>query len=403
MIDPRLILGSAAAAMCLLVAVLFLFALRRLTWRTPPLPTGSAPSSTVSVIIPARNEAADIGRSIASILAQEDVNLEVIIVNDHSTDQTGAIADAAAAADRRVKVIHDPDLPPGWLGKCNAMQQAAALARNDLLLFSDGDIIHHPRCLATACDELERSELDFLSLFPEMQSTSLWENIVVPTFIGGVTLLATPGIEDPASPDALGAGAFLLVRSRAFRAVGGFEPIRGEMADDLELARLLKTSGYRVRIRFAPEFLKVRIYKGNRHAFWAMTKNILIGIRGRLWLAPAVMVLPIFAFWIPLYCLVAGVVEANAALALLGAAGYLITYASIWSGRRLFPFHPVKAMLYACRDPRVLLHGTRALPLSGPRRGRVARALDPRPPEWGCAIGASETKCVAPLDRDRVD
>ena len=84
---------------------------------------------------------------LRSVLAQQDVELEVIVVNDHSSDRTGPIADSFAAADGRVKVIHDPELPPGWLGKCNAMQKAAAVAAGDVLLFTDADIVHAPRLL----------------------------------------------------------------------------------------------------------------------------------------------------------------------------------------------------------------------------------------------------------------
>ncbi len=296
--------------------------------------------------MPARNEEEDLGRSIESVLAQEEVELEVIVVNDHSTDRTGAIADAAAGRDGRVRVIHDPELPPGWLGKCNAMQKAAGIATGEMLLFTDGDIIHERRCFATALAEIERRELDFFSLFPRMECISLWENIIVPSLIGGLAILATPGIEDPSSSEALGAGAFLMVRAPVFRAIGGFESVRGEIADDLALARAIKANGYRVGLRLAPEFLHVRLYKGNRHAFWAMTKNILVGLHGRFWLAPAVMLLPILVFWMPIYCAIAGVLEQNAILALAGVAGYVIAYASIWSGRRLFPFHPVKALLF---------------------------------------------------------
>jgi glycosyltransferase involved in cell wall biosynthesis len=296
--------------------------------------------------MPARDEEQDLAQSIASIQAQQGVTLEIIIVNDHSRDHTRDIADSAALADSRITVIHDPELPPGWLGKSNAMQQAARLATGDILLFTDSDIIHGPKTIETALTELDRRGLDVISLFPRMECISLWENIIVPTLLGGVAILATPGLEDPQSPEALGAGAFLMVRAPVFRAIGGFEPIRGEMGDDLALARLLKSKGYRVGLRFAPELLQVRIYKGNHHAFWAMTKNILIGIGGRLWLAPAVMLLPLFAFWTPLYCAVAGLMESNTSLLLTGAAGYLIPYASMWSGRKLFPHNPWKTMLY---------------------------------------------------------
>jgi glycosyltransferase involved in cell wall biosynthesis len=346
LIDPRLILGLTAAGSSFLVALVFLAAMRRSMWRPPPRPKGIARAVTVSVIMPARDEERDIGRAIESILAQQDVALEIIVVNDHSSDRTGSIADAAALADGRIKVIHNPALPPGWLGKCNAMQHATLLATGEILLFSDADIIYQTSCIATALAELERLDLDFLSLFPRMDSISLWENIVVPTFVGGLAILATPGIEDPESSEALAAGAFLMVRAPAFQAIGGFEPIRGEMADDVALARLLKSKGYRVGFRFAPDLLHVRIYKSNRHAFWGMTKNVLIAIEGRLWLAPFVMILPMFAFWTPLYCAIAGFIESDVSLTVVGAAGYIIPYASMWSGRRLFPFHPLKALLY---------------------------------------------------------
>jgi GT2 family glycosyltransferase len=384
LLDSRLILGTAAAGMSLLVAVLFVVAFKRWTWHAPPQSSASARAVKVSVIMPARNEAADIGRSIDSLLAQQDVDLELLVVNDHSTDRTGEIAEAAARADDRVRVIHNPELPPGWLGKSNAMQQAAALAGGDLLLFTDADIIHEPHTLATGVAELQRLDVDLFSLFPRMDTISLWENIVVPSFVGGLALLAPPGIEDPKSTDALAAGAFLLIRAPVFRAIGGFEPIRGEMGDDVGLARLVKSKGYRVGFRFAPEFLHVRIYKGNSHAFWAMTKNVLIAIHGRFWLAPAVMLLPILAFWTPPYCAIAGLIEADAKLALVGAAGYAIPYASMWSARRLFPFHPLKALLYPLVAIPVICCMARALFLYLVRgevawRGRSIRVRESRP------------------------
>ena len=98
---------------------------KRISWRPPPL-NGAGPHAKLSVIIPARDEEADIAQSLGSVLNQVGVDLEVIVVNDHSSDRTGRIADTLAASDARLKVIHDPELPPGWLGKCNAMQQAAA-------------------------------------------------------------------------------------------------------------------------------------------------------------------------------------------------------------------------------------------------------------------------------------
>jgi glycosyltransferase involved in cell wall biosynthesis len=343
--DSRLILCVFSALISLVVAVQFLAALRRTSWQSPPT-TGPGQNALLAVIIPARNEEQDLAQSLQSVLQQEDVELEVIVVNDHSTDRTGAIADLAANADPRVKVIHDPELTPGWLGKCNAMQKGVSLSSGDMLLFMDADIKHDPKCFVTALAEMERCEFDFFSLFPQMRCVSLWENVILPALIGGIALLATPGIEDPDSPDALGAGAFLMVKKRVFHALGGFEAIKHEMLDDVALAKLFKRNGHRVGFRLAPAFLGVRLYKSNQHAFWGMTKNILAGLSGRFWLAPAVILLPIFVFWTPLYCVMAGAIEGNLLLVVVAASTYALQYAMIWSGRSIFQFRPAKALLF---------------------------------------------------------
>jgi hypothetical protein len=344
-LDPRLILCCSAALISAVVAVQFLAALKRITWHSPPADLPTEPIR-LTVIIPARDEEQDLAPALRSVLSQAEVELEVIVVNDHSSDQTGAIADLLAQSEPRLTVLHNPELHPGWLGKCNAMQRAVALASADTLLFTDADIMHHPRCFVTALAEMERRELDFLSLFPLMRCVSLWENIILPTLLGGLAMFATPGIEDPESPEALAAGAFLMVRRRVLLALGGFEPIKHEMLDDVALAKLMKRNGCRVGFHAAPDLLSVRLYKSNRHAFWGMTKNVLEGVNARLWLAPAVMLIPIFVYGTPLYCAVAGAWEGNPLLATAGAATYAIQYAMLWSGRRLFQFHAGKALLF---------------------------------------------------------
>jgi glycosyltransferase involved in cell wall biosynthesis len=358
--DPRLILCLATGLIAVVVGIQFVGALRRMLWKSPPIPPEAGRGTLISVIIPARNEEDDLAQSLQSVLAQEGVEIEVIIVNDHSTDRTGAIADSAARADSRIKVIHDPELPPGWLGKCNAMEQAARTARGEFLLFIDADIMFEPGCLKAGLAELERQQLDLFSFFPRMDCISLWENIIVPCLVGGLAALATPGIEDPKSPDALAAGAFLLIRAPVFRAIGGMASIQGEIADDLGMARRVKASGYRVAVRAAPELLHVRLYKGNRHAFWAMTKNILVGFHGRYWLAPVAMILPVLVFGTPLYCVIAGALERNLVLALSGAAVYAIQYGEMLLGRRLFRFNLFKTLLFPLVAIPVIVCITRA-------------------------------------------
>jgi hypothetical protein len=343
--DPRLILCGFAAFASLVVAISFLAGLKHMAWRSRPDSVFTQPIR-LSVIIPARNEEQDLAEALHSVLAQKDVLLEVIVVNDHSSDRTGAIAESFAAADRRVRVIHDPDLPPGWLGKCNAMQNAAALATGEVLLFTDADIVHAPRCFITGLAEMKARELDFLSLFPRMKCVSVCENIIVPALVGGVAMLATPGINDPNSPDALAAGAFLMVRARAFHELGGFAPIKHEMLDDVALMKLFKRNGKRSQVHAAFDLMSVQLYKGNRHALWGMTKNILIGLGDRLWLAPLVILLPMLVFWTPVFCMIAGLAERDTVLLAAGAGSYVLQLATLWMGRPLCQFHPVKVLLF---------------------------------------------------------
>jgi glycosyltransferase involved in cell wall biosynthesis len=344
-LDSRLILCLASIVMSMAVLFQFLRARRQFTWNHEGLPP-PPPGRLLSVVIPARNEESDIAPCVRSVLAQAGVEIQVIVVNDHSSDRTGAIVDELAAADPRLRVLHDPELPPMWLGKANAMQQASALATGDYLIFTDADILHRPQCFATALSEMESRSLDFLSFFPRMEWVSIWENVTLPAMIGGLALLATPGVEDPRSPDAIGVGAFMMVRTDVFRAVGGFEAIKGESLDDVCLARLVKRKGYKLGFHAAPELLEVRLFKDNAHAFWGTTKNILASLNGRYWLAPAVMALPILVFWVPLWCVAAGWLESDWTLFGAGVIGYLLQYGLLFSGGNLFRFDPVRAAFF---------------------------------------------------------
>ena len=116
-------------------------------------------STKLSVVVPARSEEQDIERSLRSVLSQRGVDLQVIVVNDNSTDRTGEIIHGMADSDVRITVVDDPSLKTGWLGKPNAMQRGVMEASNDLILFCGADIIHSPTCFATGISQLEVSDL----------------------------------------------------------------------------------------------------------------------------------------------------------------------------------------------------------------------------------------------------
>ncbi|NOQ22354.1 MAG: glycosyltransferase [Candidatus Aegiribacteria sp.] len=319
---------------------------KRIHWLSPSL----APvleKVKISVIMPARNEERDIASSLHSILNQKNVDLEVIVVNDHSNDRTGEIVDDIARSDSRLKVLHNPPLTKGWLGKCNAMQYGAAEASGDYLLFTDADILHTPGCFANVISVMQKEDYDFISLFPLFENHSFWENINIPIYFFGIAkLLATPGLENPDSSNAVASGALMLINTTVFHDIGGFQGVKGEMFDDIGLARLLKRQDYRVGYRLAPECLQVRLFKTNLDAFWGTTKNILGAVEGHVWLAIPLIFLGFLQNWMPLFAVVLGVLNDNSLLLVVGLITYGVQYLSFFSVKRLLRFHPLKLLFF---------------------------------------------------------
>ena len=341
-----LIISGIVTIFWLAVTFMCVLAQKRIRWLSPSSDPVHA-TQTISVIIPARDEEQDIAISLHSVLNQEGVDLEVIVVNDHSTDHTGKIVDDIARSDSRVKVLHDPALTQGWLGKCNAMQKGAEVATGAYLLFTDADILHMPGCFATVKNLMQEEAYDFISLLPFLENHSFWENVNMPIYFFGVAkLLATPGLEDPDSPNALASGALMLISARVFRDIGGFHGVKGEMLDDVGLARLLKKQRYRVGFRIAPECLRVRLFKNSHDAFWGTTKNILVAVEGHPWLAVPLLILGVLQNWTPLFAVTLGVLNSNGLLLLVGVTTYGIQYFSFFSVQRLTGFHPLKLLFF---------------------------------------------------------
>lgn len=239
----------------------------------------------VSVVIPARNEEADIERTLRSVLGQKGVQLEVIVINDHSTDATGAIINRIAAEDPRVRALHDPPLKEGWLGKANAMRYGSSFATGDYIVFTDADIDHKVGSFVAAVREMEENQLAMLSLMPLFVWESIWENAAAPAFLLAMANFLSGPIHDPDSDDALAIGAFIMIDAATYRKHGGHEPVRTEMLDDVMLARYFKAHGERVAFRVAPQCLSVRMYSSARAVFYGSIKNCLAVFGENFWLA----------------------------------------------------------------------------------------------------------------------
>jgi glycosyltransferase involved in cell wall biosynthesis len=228
----------------------------------------------VSVVVPARNEERDVGETIRGHLAQTYSHLEVVAVEDRSTDGTGAVLEGLAREDSRVRVVAGADPPPGWLGKPHALAQGAAAARGELLLFADADVRYAPGAIAKAVGLLERERLDFLCLLPRIAAKGFWENVLMPNlivtfFTGPAFLISRPRWRSIAA----GGGAGNLVRRDAYLACGGHEALRDSVIDDIRLGYVLKRAGHRVGVVRAEDEVAVRMYRGLREIVDGFTKN----------------------------------------------------------------------------------------------------------------------------------
>jgi len=240
----------------------------------------------VSIIIPARDEARVIEQTVRAFLAQTYPSLEVIVVNDRSTDGTGEIL--RGIHDGRLTVIDGEEPPPGWLGKPWALHQGSVLARGELLLFVDADVMYAPAAIRAAVAHRGLRNPSLLSLLPHFEMRGLGENAAMPmlamfcfsfmpTWISNRTRFAAL---------AIGGGTGNLVLHRAYDVAGGHEALKDSVVDDVALARLLRRSGETTEVVRADELIALRMYHGlpevvegfTKNAFAVFGRNYVVGL-----------------------------------------------------------------------------------------------------------------------------
>lgn len=293
---------------------------------------------TLSIVIPACNEGATLGAALTARLADDYPGLEIIVVDDRSTDATGSVADEIAARDPRVRVVHLGSLPDGWLGKLHAMQRGCELATGEYLLLSDADTHWVPGTLRRIVARCEARALDHLAVFPTMWSSGLVLDAATATLTRMLMIVGRPwAVPDPRSSAALGVGAFNLVRRAGFARTGGFEWLRLEVADDVGLADMMKRSGGRSEVLRGGEFVGMHLYTSvHEYARSAEKSAVLFGFRAWPALLGAAASLVIECAPLLLVLLAGGVAWWLSATALLLAAA-ATTSMTRTCGQRLAP------------------------------------------------------------------
>jgi glycosyltransferase involved in cell wall biosynthesis len=238
---------------------------------------------SITVIVPARNEEAAIAASLSSLLRSEGVRLQVIAVNDRSTDSTGEIMDAVAEeyaqraaqetspSSHSLAVVHIKELPSDWLGKPHALAVGAQLAQADWLLFTDGDVLFAPDALARALDYARAHQTDHLVMMPDWILQSLAEAAMHGAMHAlSIWTLRLWRVADPKARDFLGIGAFNLIRRNVYDELGGFTSLRMEVLEDLRLGWKVKRAGYRQQVVLGHGLVSVRWSEGA----WGVVQNL---------------------------------------------------------------------------------------------------------------------------------
>jgi len=272
--------------MIFIALVLFLFAVFAIVWLIRwtrlsqvlpriepndrlPLPD---PPPTVSVILPVRNEEDNVRTCLESLLRQEGVDLEVIVVDDRSEDQTPEILREIQAAHRqeetgkagegrvRLKVVQGEPCPPDWMGKNHALDQGYRHAQGDFLLFVDADTRAHPHLVEKTVGYCLHSGTGLLTLIHSCEFQCFWDSVVNSLILYLAPFQEIERFNDPADPKGNANGPFMLFRRDVYEKIGGHRAIAGEVVEDLVIARNVKAAGARLTWAMAPELFISRPY-----------------------------------------------------------------------------------------------------------------------------------------------
>lgn len=289
-----------------LAAIEFAIGNRRLGHlRDCPPPDGQAAAfPKVSIVVAARNEERKIADGVRSLLVQDYPDYDVIAVDDRSTDGTGTILDQLADAHPHLRVQHIDALPGGWLGKNHAQHQAAAAADGELILFTDADVVMDPTVLRRAVRHLQEQQLDHLAIAPRLAMPGTLLTMLGGTFALFFGFYAKPWkARDPRSPRHIGIGAFNLIRTAVYRAIGGHQPIALRPDDDMQLGRLIKRHGHRQDVLLGDDLIHVEWYASLGELVRGLEKNSFAGVNYNPWLVLAGGLVQVLVFVWPLAAL----------------------------------------------------------------------------------------------------
>lgn len=336
------VLAWAALVLAALPALLYL--LNSFLFRAPGDTRGLTPHGSpvrISVLIPARNEETSIGACVESVLASRGVEVEVVVLDDHSEDRTAEVVREIAGKDPRVRLEPAPPLPAEWCGKQHACYALSKLAGHPVLTFLDADVRLAPDALARMATFLERSRAGLVSGFPRQETGTLLEKLVIPLInwlLLGYLPLVGMRLTRLAAFGA-GCGQWFMTTREAYEKVGGHAAVKGSLHDGLTLPRAFRRAGFRTDVCDATELAVCRMYQSARGVWFGLAKNAREGMAATAQL-PVWTVLLLGGHVLPWVLLAAepGLIPATAAgLSLLPRLHTAVRFRQSWPGAVLHP------------------------------------------------------------------
>ncbi len=362
--DPVLALAILLAPMVAVAAVNLLAAprLHRVA--------GRSHGPAVSVLVPARDEAENLRRLLPALLASDYVDLEILVLDDDSADETHAVISGFAASDSRIRVIAGSPPPDGWTGKNWACHQLADSAQGEILLFCDADMLPGPHAVARTVAALQESRADALTAIPRHERGGRFEQAVIPLVatVPVAALLPLPLVARTRTVSlSVGNGQWFAWRREAYHRVGGHRRVRSDVLEDVRLARIAKRSRLRLAAFVAPRDLAVRMYRDQAGTRQGFRKNLYPLVGGRPWTLALGLALLLTAGLGPILLPIAAVGTGMDAIALIPLA-------------ELAAIRVMAAILVADHPGTVILHPAGVLAVAalaveswlGHRRGSVA-------------------------------
>lgn len=268
-----------------------------------------AQNPLMSILIPARNEEENIKRCIISLTKQDYKNIEILVLDDNSTDDTVRIVLELSQKDPRIKLYSGGPLKKGWLGKSYACWQLSKHARGDYLIFTDADTLHFPNSISGAVACLLRYDLDALSVFPKEIMVTFHERMMVPfghyIILSLMPLYLIRKIKTALFCTAI--GQFMLFKKEVYKKIGGHKSIKGKMLEDIKISKRVKSFGYKFMIFDGRSNVYCRMYRNFREIVKGYSKVLFAVFDYKIYMISIAIILAAAIFLFPFIMLPVGI------------------------------------------------------------------------------------------------